>query len=118
VTGTPIGVAPLSATLGVSVTPAGPIATGSIVVVTATLGNHPARAQRIAVVATLAYTGERGSLRRSATLRLTLRAGQIGVRNWRFRITSSFPHGSYVLTLAARDGSGDMAGASTTLSVQ
>ena len=117
-TGTPIGVAPLSATLGVSVTPAGPVTTGSIVVVTATLGNHTARAQRLVAVVTLAYTGQHGSLRRSATLRLTLRAGQTEPRIWRFRITSSFPHGSYLLTLAARDGSGDTAGASTTLSVQ
>jgi len=69
-------------------------------------------------VVTLAYTGQHGSLRRSATLRLTLRAGQTEPRIWRFRITSSFPHGSYLLTLAARDGSGDTAGASTTLSVQ
>ena len=117
-TGTPTGVAPLSATLGVSVTPAGPVTTGSIVVVTATLGNHTAKGQRIAVVATLAYTGDRGSLRRSVAFRLTLQAGQTETRIWRFRVTSRFPRGSYVLTLAARDGSGDTAGASTTLSVQ
>jgi len=117
-TGTPTGVAPLSATLGVSVTPAGPVTTGSIVVVTATLANRTSKAQGLVAVATLTYTGQHGSLRRSVTLRLTLRAGQIGVRSWRFRITASFPRGSYALMLAARDGSGDVAGASTTLSVQ
>ena len=117
-TGTPTGVASLSVTLGVSVTPAGPVTTGSIVVVTAMLGNHTATGQRIVAVETLAYAGKQGSLRRSVTVRLTLRAGQIGVRNWRFRITSSFPHGTYALTLAARDASGDMVSAVATLSVQ
>lgn len=82
------------------------------------LGNHTATGQRIVAVATLAYAGKQGSLRRSVTVRLTLRAGQIGVRNWRFRITSSFPCGTYALTLAARDGSGDMVSAVATLSVQ
>lgn len=105
--------------LGSTVTssPAGPITTGSIVTLTLTLGNHTATPQTESVKVTLAYTGKSGSLSITVPLTLKLNAGQTLSQSLRFTITKLFPRGSYTLSTTAKDGSGDTARSSTTLTV-
>ena len=103
--------------MAVTSSPPGPVTTGSTVTDSFVLGNHTATTQTVSVKATLTYTGSRGSLTLTIPVAITLKAGQTINQSVSFPITKSFPQGTYTLTLAAKDGSGDTATSSAALTV-
>ncbi len=103
--------------LGASSSPAGPITTGSTVTATLTLGNHSTASQTVTLSVTLAYKGSHGSLSMTVPLTLKLTAGQTLSQGVSFKVQSWFPRGANTLSVSAKDGSGDTAYSSATLTV-
>ncbi len=108
---------PLYLTMTLSASPSGPVTTGSIVTAGFSLGNHTATTQTVAGQVTLTYTGSHGSLSVGIPFAVRLAAGQTVGRSAAFPVTRSFPRGTYVLAVTAKDGSGHAAAGSVTLTV-
>ncbi len=108
---------PLYVLLSVTSSPAGPVTTGSTVTAHLTLGNHTTATQTVTVKATLTYRGSRGNLSFTVPLTFKLKAGQTVNQSVSFPISRYFPRGAYTLTLTAKDGGGDTATATASLTV-
>ncbi len=108
---------PLYLALTVTSSPSGPVTTGSTVTTSFVLGNHTAVSQKITGKTTLTYTGSHGSLSLSLPFSLTLKAGQTLSQSSSFAITKLFPRGAYSLNVTAKDGSGDTASRSVSLTI-
>ncbi len=108
---------PLYLAMVVTSSSSGPVTTGSTVTASFTLGNHTASTQTVSVNAKLVYTGSNGSLTVNLPLSFSLKAGQTVSQSVSFPITKSFPRGTYMLTLTAKDGSSHTATSSATLTV-
>jgi len=108
---------PLYVLLSVTSSPAGPVTTGSTVTAHLTLGNHTTATQTVTVKATLTYVGSHGALSLTVPQTFKLKAGQTVNQSVSFPISKNFPRGAYTLTLTAKDGSGDTATATASLTV-
>ena len=108
---------PLYLPVAVTSTPPGPVTTGSRVTVSFQLGNHTALTQRVSGTLTLTYTGRDIHLSLPVPFASTLKAGQTLSQSTSFTIAWYYPRGTYTLTVSARDGSGDTASHSVSLTV-
>jgi probable HAF family extracellular repeat protein len=108
---------PLVASLAPSSSPAGPITTGSRVTATFSLTNHTEARQLVVVQMDVTYTGSRGSLHVQLPFFVRLDPGQTVGQSYPFTITRAFPRGTYVLSVVAKDGSGDTASSGASLVV-
>jgi len=108
---------PLYVLLSVTSSPAGPVTTGSTVTAHLTLGNHTTATQTVTVKATLTYVGSHGALSLTVPQTFKLKAGQTVNQSVSFPISKNFPRGAYTLTVTAKDGSGDTATATASLTV-
>ena len=108
---------PLYLALTVTGSPPGPVTTGSRVTVSFQLGNHTAATQSVSGALTLTYTGGRGSLSLPVPFAFTLAAGQTRSQDRSFTVTGYFPRGTYTVGVSARDGAGDTASRSVSLTI-
>jgi len=110
---------PLSLTLGVSSSPAGPITTGSVVTVSGTLTNHSTAAATVTLKATFSYVSPSGHTYTisGSSRSFTLAAGQTVGQPFSFTISTYVPRGAYTLALTATDTAGDTASGSASLTV-
>lgn len=108
---------PLYLALALTSSPPGRVTTGSVVTVGLTLGNHTPIAQTINLTVTLTFMGNPGSLKITVPLQLRLNAGQTLSQSVKFSVTNLFPRGTYMVSVMAKDGSGDTASGTATLTV-
>ena len=108
---------PLYLVMTLATSPPGIVTTGSTVTQSFVLGNHTLSTQTVTGQIKLTYTGSRGTLSITIPLALRLKAGQTISQSESFPITKSFPKGTYQLSLTVKDGAGDTAASSATLTV-